>query len=295
LPNCLENLAYFGMIADARRTGRAFGRGDTMDMNWATISALITAAALQVLAGFVLYMVGRWLIGFAIGVLSRVLTARNFDPTLQRYIASILSVVLNIVLVVAILGYFGIETTSFAALLAGVGLAVGAAWSGLLGNFAAGAFLVIFRPYKVGDYVVGGGVEGTVTEVGLFNTIITSPDNVQTIVGNSKMSGDVVKNYSTHPYRRVDRTAQLAFGVDPLDAIARLKPALAEIPNVMAEPAPDVEILDFNERGTVLAVRPYCHTDHYWQVYFDTNKLIASTFGAAGYAAPYTVEQKKPG
>jgi small conductance mechanosensitive channel len=262
-------------------------------MDWTTISTTITAVALKLAAGFALYMVGRWLISFAIGVLGRVLTARNFDPTLQRYIANILAVVLNIVLVVAILGFFGIETTSFAALLAGVGLAVGAAWSGLLANFAAGAFLIIFRPYKVGDYVVGGGVEGTVTEVGLFNTIITSPDNVQTIVGNAKMSGDVVKNYSTFLWRRVDRTAQLAFGVDPLDAIARLKPALAAIPNVVADPAPDVEILDFNERGTVLAVRPYCHTNHYWQVYFDTNKLIAATFGEAGYAAPHTIEYEK--
>jgi small conductance mechanosensitive channel len=262
-------------------------------MDWTLISATITAVALKVAAGFALYMVGRWLIGFAIGVLGRVLTARNFDPTLQRYIASILGVLLNIVLVVAILGFFGIETTSFAALLAGVGLAVGAAWSGLLGNFAAGAFLVIFRPYKVGDYVTGGGVEGTVTEVGLFNTIMTSPDNVQTIVGNSKMSGDVIKNYSAHPYRRVDRTAQLAFGVDPLDAIARLKPALAAIPNVLSVPASAVEIIDFNERGTVLAVRPYCHTDHYWQVYFDTNKLIAATFGKAGYAAPFLVQENK--
>jgi small conductance mechanosensitive channel len=262
-------------------------------MDWTLITATITAVALKLAAGFALYMVGRWLIGFAVSLLSRVLTARNFDPTLQRYIANILAVVLNIVLVVAILGFFGIETTSFAALLAGVGLAVGAAWSGLLGNFAAGAFLVIFRPYKVGDYVTGGGVEGTVTEVGLFNTIITSPDNVQTIVGNSKMSGDVVKNFSAHPYRRVDRTAQLAFGVDPLDAIARLKPALAGIANVMADPAPDVEIIDFNERGTVLAVRPYCHTNHYWQVYFDTNKLIAATFGSAGYPVPHTVEYEK--
>ncbi|MEN9931719.1 MAG: hypothetical protein RIS17_292 [Pseudomonadota bacterium] len=262
-------------------------------MEWDSISATVTAVALKLAAGFALYMVGRWLISFAIGVLSRVLTARNFDPTLQRYIASILNVVLNIVLVVAILGFFGIETTSFAALLAGVGLAVGAAWSGLLSNFAAGAFLVIFRPYKVGDYVVGGGVEGTVTEVGLFNTVITSPDNVQTIVGNSKMSGDVIRNFSAHDYRRVDRTAQLAFGVDALDAIARLKPALAAIPNVVADPAPDVEILDFNERGTVLAVRPYCHTSHYWQVYFDTNKLIASTFGEAGYAAPHVVQYEK--
>ncbi len=259
--------------------------------NWlATAVPILTSVGLKIVGALVLYMVGRWLIGFAISIMQRVLTARNFDPTLQRYIANILAVVLNIVLVVAILGYFGVETTSFAALLAGVGLAIGAAWSGLLGNFAAGAFLIIFRPYKVGDYVVAGGVEGTVTEIGLFNTTITSPDNVVTIVGNNKVSSDTIKNFSTHSYRRVDRTAQLAFGVDPLDAIARLKPLLAAIPNVVADPAPDVEIIDFNALGTVLAVRPYCHTSHYWQVYFDTNKLIAATFGAAGYAAPYNIQ-----
>jgi len=260
---------------------------------WGLALPIITSVGLKIASAFVLYMVGRWLITVAINMTSRVLTARNFDPTLQRYIANILSVVLNIVLVVAILGYFGVQTTSFAALLAGVGLAVGAAWSGLLGNFAAGAFLIIFRPYKVGDYVVAGGIEGTVTEIGLFNTTITSPDNVQTIVGNGKVSGDTIKNFSSHSYRRVDRTAQLAFGVDPLEAIALLKPALVAIPNVLATPAPDVEILDFNAMGTVLAVRPYCHTDHFWQVYFDTNKLIAATFGAAGYPAPYIVEREE--
>ena len=266
-----------------------------MDINswWETALPIITAVGLRIVGAIILYMVGRWLISFAIGIMQRVLTARNFDPTLQRYIANILAVVLNIVLVVAILGYFGVETTSFAALIAGVGLAVGAAWSGLLGNFAAGAFLIIFRPYKVGDYVVAAGVEGTVTEIGLFNTTITSPDNVQTIVGNGKVSSDTIKNFSAHSYRRVERTAQLAFGVDPLDAIARLKPALAAIPNVMVDPAPDVEIIDFNALGTVLAVRPYCHTKDYWQVYFDTNKLIAATFGAAGYAAPFNVQSNK--
>ncbi|WP_448583024.1 mechanosensitive ion channel family protein, partial [Thermaurantiacus sp.] len=171
---------------------------------------------LKVLGALLLYMVGRWLIGLGIRMLERVLTARNFDATLQRYIANILAVTLNIVLVVAILGYFGIETTSFAALLAGVGLAIGAAWSGLLGNFAAGAFLIIFRPYKVGDYVSAGDLEGTVTEIGLFNTVITTPDNVQAIIGNAKISGEVLKNFSALPHRRVDRTMQLAFGVDPL-------------------------------------------------------------------------------
>ncbi len=260
---------------------------------WATAAPVVTAFAIKIGSALLLYMIGRWLISFAIRALSALLTRRNFDATLQRYIANMLAVVLNILLVVAILGYFGLQTTSFAALLAGVGLAVGAAWSGLLGNFAAGAFLIIFRPYKLGDYVVAGGVEGTVVEIGMFNTIINTPDNVMTVVGNGKVSGDVIKNFSHNDFRRVERTAQLAFGVDPLDAIARLKPALAAIPNVLTEPAPDVEIIDFNERGTQLAVRPYCHTDHYWQVYFDTNRLIAETFGTAGYAAPHTIIEVK--
>ncbi len=262
-----------------------------MDVNlmWATAMPVVTAFAIKIGSALLLYMIGRWLISFAIRALSALLTRRNFDATLQRYIANMLAVVLNILLVVAILGYFGLQTTSFAALLAGVGLAVGAAWSGLLGNFAAGAFLIIFRPYKLGDYVIAGGVEGTVVEIGMFNTVINTPDNVMTVVGNGKVSGDIIKNFSHNDYRRVERTAQLAFGVDPLDAIARLKPALAAIPNVLEDPAPDVEIIDFNERGTQLAVRPYCHTDHYWQVYFDTNRLIAETFGAAGYAAPHTM------
>jgi len=257
---------------------------------WNTVAATIAAAGLKVVGAVILYFAGRWLIKLAVDLLARVLHLRDFDATLSRYVLSILTIGLNIVLVVAILGYFGIETTSFAALLAGVGLAVGAAWSGMLANFAAGAFLIVFRPYKVGDYVVAGGVEGTVIEIGLFNTTLITPDSVVTIVGNAKISGDTIKNFSANEFRRVDRTAQLAFGINPLDAIARLKPALATIPHVVADPPPDVEILDFNAMGTLLAVRPYCHTDHYWQVYFATNQLIAATFGSAGYPQPYVVQ-----
>ncbi len=113
------------------------------------------------------------------------------------------------------------------------------------------------------------------------------------ILRPTAVTNDTIKNFSSHSYRRVDRTAQLAFGVDPLAAIALLKPALAAIPNVVADPAPDVEILDFNERGTLLAVRPYCNTKDFWQVYFDTNKLIAAGFGAAGFPPPYTVEREE--
>lgn len=262
---------------------------------WNTATPLITAVAFKVIGAAILYLVGRKLIALAVSLLARVLTARNFDATLRRYLVNIVGVGLQIVLVVAILGYFGVETTSFAALLAGVGLAIGAAWSGLLANFAAGAFLIVFRPYKVGDYVVAGGVEGTVDEIGLFNTTILTADHVTAIVGNGSVSSGVIRNFSAHAYRRVDRTAQLAFGVDPLDAIARLQPALSAIPNVVADPAPVVEILDFNAMGTVLAVRPYCNTTNYWQVYFDTNRLIASTFGTAGYPPPYVVQEHRAG
>jgi small conductance mechanosensitive channel len=165
-------------------------------------------------------------------------------------------------------------------------VAIGAAWGGLLSNFAAGSFLIVLRPFVVGDYVKAGGIEGTVTEIGLFATTILTPDNVTTFVGNAKIFGDTVYNYSASKYRRVDRLAQLAHSVNPVEAIGRLKTALAAIPNVEKSPAPDVEIVDFNERGPVLAVRPYTHTDHYWQVYFDTNRVISETFGAAGYPVP---------
>ena len=136
-----------------------------------------------------------------------------------RYIGSAVTVALNIILVVAILGYFGVETTSFAALVAGLGIAVGAAWGGLLSNFAAGAFILMLRPFKVGDYVLAGDVEGTVRMIGLFATALDTPDNVLTLVGNAKIMGGTIKNFSHNAYRRVELTAQLDHTVDPADAI----------------------------------------------------------------------------
>ena len=251
-----------------------------------TATAALTTFGLKVLGALVAWIVGRYLIGLAVRLVSAALTRQQVDPTLLRYIGNIVSVTLNVILVVAILGYFGVETTSFAALVAAMGIAIGAAWAGLLANFAAGAFLIVLRPFKVGDYARAGGLEGTVKEIGLFATIILTPDNVSSFVGNNKIFSDTIQNYSANPYRRVDRTAQLDHTVDVRDAIRRLKEALAKIPNVEKAPTPDVEIVDFNERGPVLAVRPYTHTDHYWQVYFDTNRAIVDTFGAAGYPVP---------
>jgi len=251
-----------------------------------TATAIVTTVGLKILGAIAIWIIGRWLIGLSLRMIGSALTRQKIDPTLVRYIHSAVAAVLNIVLVIAILGFFGVETTSFAALIAAAGVAIGMAWSGLLSNFAGGVFLVILQPFKVGDFITAAGVTGTVEEIGLFASTINTPDNVKTMVGNGKIFADTIQNFSSNPYRRVELTAQLAHGVDPQAAIALLKPALVQIPNVIAEPAPDVEILTFNPSGPVLAVRPYCNNDHYWQVYFDTNRLIQDTFTHAGFPVP---------
>jgi small conductance mechanosensitive channel len=251
-----------------------------------TVTAVLTAVGLKILGAIAIWIIGRWLIGLALNMMGKALTRQKIDPTLIRYIHSAVAALLNIALVIAILGFFGVETTSFAALIAAAGVAIGMAWSGLLSNFAGGVFLVILQPFKVGDFITAAGVTGTVEEIGLFATTLSTPDNVKTMVGNGKIFGDTIQNFSANPYRRVELTAQLAHGVDPQAAVALLKPALSKIPNVMSAPAPDVEILTFNFAGPVLAVRPYCNNAHYWQVYFDTNRLIRDTFAHAGFPVP---------
>jgi small conductance mechanosensitive channel len=210
----------------------------------------------------------------------------KLEPTLARYLGKIIGVLLNVALVLGILGYFGIQTTSFAALAAGAGLAIGAAWSGLLGNFAAGAFMLVLRPFKVGDVVTAAGVTGTVHQLGLFGTVLITADNVLTVVGNGKIFGDTIQNFSALPVRRVDRTAQLAGGVDFAEASQRLRAALAAIPNVVSSPAPEVFVLDMNGLGPVLAVRPYTAQANYAQVWADTNEAILWVAREAGWPAP---------
>lgn len=193
---------------------------------------ILVAFGLKALGAIAVFVVGRWLISMATSLIGAAMMRQKLDPTVQRYLVSFTTVALNIILVVAILGYYGVETTSFAALVVGAGAAIGAAWSGLLGNFA-----------------------------------------------------------SANPYRRVELVAQLAGTADAHKAIALLKAAVSNVANISSTPAVDVEILEFNEFGPKLAVRPYCHTDHYWQVYFDTNKSIADTLGSAGFpVATYPVK-----
>jgi small conductance mechanosensitive channel len=246
----------------------------------------VTTVGLKILSALVFWVVGRWLIGLVLGMIRKALERQKVDPTVLRYLSSVVSVALNVFLVIGILGYFGVQTTTFAALVAGVGIAIGAAWAGLLANFAAGAFMITLRPFKVGDFVTVAGVTGTVTEIGLFATTVNTPDNVSTVIGNNKIFGDNIQNYVTNPFRRVDLKCQLAGAADHRAATALLREKISALPNVLAEPPVDIEILEFNLVGPVLAVRPYCHNDHYWQVYFDTNKVLREALAEAGFPAP---------
>jgi small conductance mechanosensitive channel len=252
----------------------------------AVIIAYASSVAWKVLGALALWIIGRWLIGFTVNQLRKALNNRKVDPTLTRYGLSILNITLNILLVIGILGYFGIQTTTFAALFAAAGVAIGLAWSGLLANLAAGVFLIILRPFKVGDFISAGGVTGTVTEIGLFATTVDTPDNINTIIGNNKILSDNIQNFSANQYRRVDLQAQLSASTDPKAAAALLRDAISQIPNVLQTPVVDIEVIELNLMGTVIAVRPYTHNDNYWQVYFDTNYTIQKVLGEAGFTAP---------
>ncbi len=271
-----------------------------MDVNTFFESARVTLIAVgwKIIGAVALWLVGRWLIAFALRMLRRALVQQRFDATLTRYLQTALSILLNVALVIAILGFFGVETTTFAALLAAGGVAIGVAWGGLLAHFAAGAFLMFLRPFKVGDFVTIGGVTGTVEELGLFGTVVSTPDNVRTVVGNNAVFSSIIQNFSANPYRRVDLAVTISNAVDHREAIQLLKARLLNVPNVLSTPAPDVDVLQFTPAGPLLCVRPYCSNANYWQVYFDTNRLIREAFDEARFPAPvptYNVTGMLPG
>lgn len=244
---------------------------------------------IAVATAIVTWIVGRWLIKMASKLLARMLQrGGRIDATLSRYLQSIMSAVLHVILILALLDIFGVRTTSFAALFAGVGLAIGAAWGGMLGNFAAGLFMQVLRPYKVGDYIQAGGVEGTVQELGILATTLITGDNVMVTAGNASIFGNNIKNYSSLPVRQVSCEKIIANDVDPFDAIARLTPALQAIENVAREPAASVVVTGFTPAGPKLSASCYTNQKTYWQVYCDMHKAIIRTFRAADYPVPET-------
>jgi small conductance mechanosensitive channel len=246
---------------------------------------------LKVVMAIAIWVISGMVINAIVKVSRLSMTKRRVDATLINYSDAALRVGLRIGVVMLILEVCNIQTTSFAALIAAAGVAIGVAWSGLLSNFAAGVFLVVLQPFKVGDTIRAGGETGTVVAIGLFVTTLTTDNNLCVYVGNNKVFSDNLINYSTNAQRRVDLRCQIAHGVNPAEAVALLYARVAQVPNVLTAPALSIGILEFNLSGSLLAVRPYCHPNDYGQVYFDVNQAIADTCTEAGWPvpAPYQV------
>jgi small conductance mechanosensitive channel len=217
----------------------------------------------------------------------RAMTRAALDETLVRFVASLVYVVTMTLVVIAVLGRLGVNTTSFAAVIAAAGLAIGLAFQGTLSNFSSGVLLIVFRPFTVGDYVEAAGVSGTVEEVQIFTTQLKTPDNKRVIVGNADVMGGAITNYSANPTRRVD----LVFGIAYEDDLAKAKQIaarlLSEDERVLDDPAPVVAVLELADSSVNLAVRPWVATADYWNVTFDLNERMKLAFDAEGITIPF--------
>jgi len=220
------------------------------------------------------YLIGSWLINKISAGLRRLLTARNFDPSLQKFLVSVMRVTLMVLLLLAIAGMIGVNTTSFAAILAGAGLAIGAALNGSLGNLAGGVMIMIFKPFKIGDMIEAQGSVGIVQEIGIFNTTILSPENKTIILPNGALSTGVITNYNTHGNLRVDLIMAIAPDMDIDKARQVATDAMLEHPKVLKQPAPEVSVLKVGDGMIQLAIRPYTTQAAYWDVYFGVQEQV---------------------
>ena len=240
----------------------------------------------SIVAAIAVYLLGRWAIRGIRSLVRSGLERERFDPTLAKYLDQTTGVVLTIVLVVLVLGVLGVQTSSLAGILAAAGVAVGVAWAGLLSNIAAGFFIVSLRPFKRGDAVQIAGVIGEVEQIGLFGTQLLAPDGTKAIIGNAKVLGEIVHNFSTGPHRRIDARVQLPWASDPGPFYAALRDRLASEEKVLKTPPPIVETIEHTGAGPVATVRPFCHPADYGEVLFLTNRIIAEEIQRARLAAP---------
>ena len=211
----------------------------------------------------------------------------NDDVTLGKFFASLTYVALMAFIIIAAMGQLGIETASLVAILAAAGLAIGLALPGSLANFASGVMLIIFRPLKVGDFVEAGGATGTVREIGIFTSILSSPDNKKIYVPNANLTGANIINYSAFGTRRIDLVAGVSYG-DSLDLVkATLEQILAEDDRILTDPAPTIAVLELADSSVNFAVRPWVKEEDYWDVRFDTQEKIKQRFDEKGISIPF--------
>lgn len=240
----------------------------------------------RLLGAVLVYLIGSWLIGHFTRLIRRLLMARHFDPSLQTFLLSMFRVTMTIMLFLAIVGMIGVNITGFAALLAGAGVAIGAALNGSLGNLAGGVMMLVFKPFKVGDIIEAQGSTGVVKEMGIFNTVILTPENKTVILPNGALSTGVITNYNTHGNLRVDLTMAIAPDTS-IDAAREVAiNAMLQHPAVLKAPAPEVSVLKVADGMVTLAIRPYTTQESYWDVYFGVQELVKKAFDQHNIAGP---------
>lgn len=241
----------------------------------------------NIIGAIIIFIVGRFIISFLNKMVAKLLIRRKVDPSVQSFVKSLVGITLTILLIIAVVGKLGIETTSFAALLASAGVAIGMALSGNLQNFAGGLIVLLLRPYKVGDLIESQGVTGTVREIQIFHTILVTGDNKVIYIPNGALSSGTVTNYSREATRRVEWVIGVEYGenFDNVEAVTRR--ILSEDARILSNPAPFVALHALDASSVNVIIRAWVKSDDFWGVYFDLNKSIYSVFNKEGIGFPF--------
>lgn len=262
---------------------------------FSTLGPIAVALCYKLIAAVIVYVIGKWLIAKACKLTTKAMNKKGLEASLQGFIESIVSVALWLCLIIAIINILGIETSSFVALFAGAGMAIGMAMSGTLGNFAGGVMILLFKPYKVGDYICAQGYEGVVKEIQIFNTILVTLDNRTIVIPNGGLSTGSLENVTKQDYRRVDLNFQFAYGTDyevVREAIEKIQQACPQIiqSTVAADPAvmgPWQGLAAMGESGVTIATRSWCKTADYWTVAGYMNHEVYQQLRKSGFMFPY--------
>lgn len=241
-----------------------------------------------IIKALIVFLVGRLVINLLNKLVRKILSKRDIDPSVKTFVGSLVNVSLTILLIISVVGALGVQTTSFAALLASAGVAVGMALSGNLQNFAGGLVILLFKPYKVGDWIeTQQGSAGTVKEIQIFHTILTTGDNKLIYIPNGSLSSGVVINYSHQETRRVEWIIGIDYGEDYNKVQQIVRDILAEDKRILNEPAPFIALHALDASSVNVVVRVWVNSGDYWGVYFDTNKAIYETFNEKGINFPF--------
>lgn len=260
-----------------------------LDLNVSTdmLLAMTISYGPRLIGSIASLILGLWLVNIVISMIRRMLKKSKVDPSLASFLSSLFNILLKMLVYITALGVLGIQMTSFIALLSAAGLAVGLALSGTLQNFAGGVMILFFKYFKVGDFIEGQGHAGTVKEIQIFVTMLTTPDNKTIIVPNGPLATGTLVNYSTEPVRRVDWTFGIAYGDDVDTAYAVLRTLMNADERIKKDPEAFVAVAALADSSVNIVVRAWVNAEHYWPVFFAMNEQVYKTFAAEGLTIPF--------